>query len=65
MKHYYGVLVLRHWDSLEVLGMQLSLEQDAPGCIGFFPVFRTKEEAEAWCAENNFQEARIFAVEGV
>lgn len=51
--NYYVVQVMRHWDSLQVLGMPLSAEVTASGCIGFLPIFNTKEAAAKWRDEEH------------
>lgn len=57
---YYVVQILRHWDSLEVLGLPLAARQ-YPDCIGFMPVFQTEDGAKVW-RDNHSPTAGIAAI---
>lgn len=58
----YVVQVLRKWSSLSVFGVPLDANAAAPGCIGFLPVFRDAESAEAWRTEHAHPNAGIVAI---
>ena len=59
---FYVVQVMRHWNSLQVLGIPLDAEAAAPGCIGFLPVFKDAESARAWRTEHDHLDAGIAAI---
>lgn len=64
---WHAVQVLRHWDSLELNiapGIPLNMENTAPGCIGFMPVFSSQEAAQTWRDENH-PTARIVGIVAV
>jgi hypothetical protein len=51
---YYVAMDIYLWTDLHMgLPLPLAKEQIAPGCVGFLPVFRDFESAEAWRDEYN------------
>lgn len=60
---FYVVQVMRKWTSVTVLGFPLAGEKDAPGCVGFLPIFDSLEAAKAWRTEQGHENAGIVSIE--
>ena len=59
---YWIVMVLRHWGGLSVLGVPLSMEPEVVGCIGFLPVFSTRQTAEEWRLQHGHLNAEVVGI---
>ncbi len=63
---YYAVMVVARWDWLTLTERSTGQPfpcrlEDAPGMVGFMPVFGTRVEAEAW-AEGRWGVAEVTTV---
>lgn len=61
-QRWYVVKVFRKWSSLQVLGVPLDAEAAAPGCVGFMPIFKDKESAEAFRVDQEHLTADIAVI---